>query len=139
MYGEATERGDMANHGAGGGPKPDIFDEREKAFEIQYRREEEIAFKADARCAHLFGLWVAQRLGLEGAEAETYAQGIREADLRRPNHLEMLSKAAGDLAGKGITASENELRARREALLEEAKKQILGDLREGKQQLEPGL
>jgi hypothetical protein len=129
----------MSDQGARGNWKPDIFDEREKAFEAQYRHEEEIAFKADARCAHLFGLWVAERLGLAGAGAETYAQTIREADLRRPNHLEMLRKAAADLAQKGVTASEAELNARREALLEQAKKQILGELREGKQQLEPGL
>jgi hypothetical protein len=129
----------MANQGAGGGWKPDIFDEREKAFEAQYRHDEEIAFKANARCAHLFGLWVAMRLGLTGADAEAYSQSVREADLRRPNHLEMLRKAAADLTAKGIKVSDSELSGRREILLEDAKKQILGELREGKQHLEPGL
>jgi hypothetical protein len=130
---------DMANQGAGGGWKPDIFDEREKAFEAKYRHDEEIAFRANARCAHLLGLWVAMRMGLAGVEAEAYSQTLREADLRRPNHLEMLRKAAADLAEKGIKVSDSELTGQRETLLEEAKKQILGELREGKQQLEPGL
>lgn len=129
----------MSNQGAGGGWKPDIFDEREKAFEAQYRHDEEIAFRANARCGHLFGLWVAMRLGLTGAEAEAYSQAVREADLRRPNHLEMLRKAGADLAAKGIKVSDAELVGQRETLLEQAKKQILGELRDGKQQLEPGL
>ena len=129
----------MANRGEGGSWKPDIFDEREKAFEAQYRHEEEIAFRADARCAHLFGLWAAARLGLAGAEAEAYSQSVREADLRRPNHLEMFRKVAADMAAKGIETSEAELRGHRESLLDEAKRQILGELRDGKQQLDPGL
>jgi len=129
----------MTNQGAGGSWKPDIFEERERAFEAQYRRDEEVAFKVDARCAHLFGLWVAGRLGLAGAEAEAYSQTVREADLQRPNHLEMLRKVVADLAASGITSSEAELRSRREALVEEARKQIMGELGEGKQQLEPGL
>ncbi|HEY1720163.1 MAG TPA: DUF1476 domain-containing protein [Magnetospirillaceae bacterium] len=121
-----------------GGYKPDIFDEREKAFEAQYRREEEIAFKAEARCAHLFGLWAAGRLGLEGTAAETYARAVIDADLLRPNHLEMLRKVATDLAAKGIATTELELQGKREMLIEEAKKQLLGDLASGKQNLEQG-
>ncbi len=129
----------MANQVPGGGFKPDVFDEREKAFEAHYRHDEEIAFKASARCAHLFGLWVAGRLGLTGAEAEAYSQAVREADLRRPNHLEMLRKVREDLAAKGITATDFELLGQHETLLEMAKKQILSELGSGKQQLEPGL
>jgi hypothetical protein len=129
----------MADQGSGGGWKPDIFDEREKAFEAQYRREEEIAFKAEARCARLFGEWVAARMGLSGPAAEAYAQAVREADLLRPNHMEMLRKVTADLAAKGIVATELELRGKRESLLEEAKKQLMGELASGKQQLEPGL
>jgi hypothetical protein len=129
----------MADSNRGGGLKPDVFDEREKAFEAQYRREEEIAFKAEARAAHLLGLWVAERMGLSGAEAEAYSQTLREADLLRPNHLELLRKAIADLAGKGVAMTEAELQGRREHLLEEAKKQLMGDLASGRQRLEPGV
>lgn len=128
----------MADTSMGGGWKADVFDEREKAFEAQYRRDEEIAFKAEARCAHLFGLWLAGRLGLSGAAAETYSQSIRDADLLRPNHLEMLRKATADLAAQGIGVTDLELQGQRERLLEEAKKQLMGELATGKQHLEPG-
>ena len=33
----------------------------------------------EARCCKLFGLWVAEQLGLEGADAETYAKSVVEA------------------------------------------------------------
>jgi len=123
----------------GGPTRTDAFDERERAFEAKYRHDEEIAFKADARCAHLFGLWVAGRLGLAGAAAEDYSKTVREADLIKPQHRAMFAKALADLVAKGIAATEAELAGRRETLLEEAKKQIVNELAEGRQHLEPGL
>lgn len=128
----------MADTNGSGGFKTDIFDEREKAYEAQYRREEEIAFKAEARCARLFGLWAAGRLGLTGAEADAYAKAVVEADLLRPNHLEMLRKVSGDLSAGGVAATELELQGQRELLLEEAKKQLMDDLAAGRARLEPG-
>ncbi len=129
----------MAKSGMGGGVEPDIFDERERAYEAKYRHDEEVAFRAEARCARLFGLAVAARLGLAGEAAEAYAKAAREADLMRPNHQELLRKVLADLVAKGVETSEMALRGEREALLEEARKQILADLAEGKQKLAPGL
>ncbi len=128
----------MADTSMGNGFKADIFDEREKAFEAQYRHEEEIAFKAEARAGHLFGLWVAGRLGLSGVAAEAYSQTIRDADLLRPNHLEMLRKATADLAAKGVAVTDSELQGQREMAIEGAKKQLMADLASGRLRLEPG-
>lgn len=122
----------------GSGVRTDVFDEREKAFEAKYRHDEEIAFRIDARCARLLGLWAAERLGLAGAAAEAYAASVRDADLARPNHQELLVKVASDLTAKGVGMTDNELRARRKSLLEEAKKQIVNELAEGRQKLDPG-
>ena len=120
------------------GPRTDLFDEREKAFEAKYRHDEEIAFRIDARCARLFGHWAASQLGLAGDAAETYAKSVREADLLRPNHLDMLAKVAADLLGRGVKITDSELKNRRELLLEEARKQIVGELDSGRQKLDPG-
>jgi len=125
--------------GAREGGRPEVFDDREKAFEAKYRHDEEIAFKVDARCAQLFGRWAAVRLGLAGAAVEAYAQATREADLSRPNHVGLLQKVLADLLAHGIAIDETELRAERERLLEDAKKQILQELGTGRQHLEPGL
>ncbi len=128
----------MAETNGNGGWKTNVFDEREKAFEAQYHREEELAFKADARAARMLGLWVAERLGLSGEAAEAYAKAVRDADLLRPNHLEMLRKVTSDLAAKGVAVTQDELVGRRETLLEEAKKHLLEGLASGRQRLEPG-
>jgi hypothetical protein len=118
-----------------GNGSPDIFDEREKAFETKYRLDEETGFRIDARCAHLFGLWAATQLGLAGEASEVYARSVREADLARPNHREMFAKVLADLSGKGVSTSEEALRGRREILLEEAKKQIVNELAVGRSKL----
>jgi len=118
-----------------GSGNPDIFDEREKAFETKYRLDEETGFRVDARCAHLFGLWAAAQLGLAGEAAEVYARGVGDADLARPNHREMFAKVLADLRAKGISVSENTLLGQRERLHDEAKKQIVNELASGRQKL----
>lgn len=125
------------SEGPTGGRRTDLFDEREKAFEAKYRHDEETSFRVDARCARLFGLWAAAHIGLSGQAAATYAKTVREADLARPNHQEMLAKVMADLIAKGIRITDVELRGKRESLLEEAKKQIVNELATGQQRLDP--
>jgi hypothetical protein len=52
------------------------FDKREEGFEQQFAHDEELMFKATARRNKLLGLWAAEKLGLSGAEAETYAKSL---------------------------------------------------------------
>lgn len=120
------------------GPRPTaIFDDRERAFEAKFRREEEIAFRADARAAHLLGLWAADRLGLSGPAAETYARTLVETDILAPAHRALFAKIRADLAAQGIEVSEAEIQGRREGLLEGARRQVEDELRAGKQSLDP--
>ena len=58
------------------------FDKREEAFEQRFAHDEELKFKATARRNKLLGLWAAEKLGLSGAEADSYALSIVMADLR---------------------------------------------------------
>jgi hypothetical protein len=47
------------------------FAEREKTFEVEFKRNQELAFRITARRSRLFGLWAAARLGLpQGEPAE---------------------------------------------------------------------
>src|SRR5579859_3872933 len=52
------------------------FDKREEGFEKQFAHDEELKFKATARRNKMLGLWAAERLGLNGAEAENYARAV---------------------------------------------------------------
>ncbi len=44
------------------------FDEREKAFEDKYKYDQDLQFRVEVRRNKLLGLWVAELLGLEGAD-----------------------------------------------------------------------
>ena len=57
---------------------------REKAFEIRFAEEEDLRFKAKARRDHLTGIWAARQLGLVGKDAEAYAKAIVALDLEKP-------------------------------------------------------
>jgi hypothetical protein len=91
------------------------FDKREEGFEKKFAIDEELKFKADARCNKLLGLWVAGQLGLTGDAASAYARQIVTADFDGAGHV--ARKVTADLAAKGITVSEPELSAKMKELM----------------------
>ncbi len=103
------------------------FDEREKAFENQYAHEEKLDFAVEARCSKLFGLWIAEQIGLEGPNAATYAAEVVESNLEEPGFDDVLRKVKTDLDAKGIEISDHVLNVELDKALEEAKKQILDE------------
>ena len=59
----------------------ETFDKRGKSFEAKYAHDQETLFKIGARRNKLLGQWMAEQLGLTGADAEAYAIKIKaEAD-----------------------------------------------------------
>ena len=76
------------------------FDDREHAFESKYAHDEEMKFKADARCNKLLGLWAAGLLGKSGEEAENYAKTVVVADFEEAGHEDVVRKVAADLGDK---------------------------------------
>jgi len=103
------------------------FDEREAAFEKKYAHDAEMQFKAEARRNKLFGLWAAAKMGMKGDAADAYAKSVVVADLKEAGDQDVLSKVAGDLAGKGIKVAEAELRKKMGELMAEAKGQVLSE------------
>ena len=88
------------------------FDDREKGFEKKFALDQEQLFRAHARRDKLFGLWVAAKLGLAGAEADAYAKSIVVEDLLEPGDGDVLGKAMADLSAKGQKVSEADLTAK---------------------------
>ena len=66
------------------------FDERESAFENKFAHDEEMAFRAEARCNKLLGLWAAEMLGKSGDAAEAYAREVIKADFEEAGHEETM-------------------------------------------------
>jgi hypothetical protein len=101
------------------------FDDRENAFENKFAHDEDMKFKAEARCNKLLGLWAAEMLGKSGDEAEAYAREVIIADFEEAGHEDVVRKVAGDLAGK---ADADTIRAKREELLLIAKEQVMKEV-----------
>jgi hypothetical protein len=100
------------------------MDDREKGFERKFAFDEELRFKATARRNKLFGLWVAEKLGKSGSDADAYAKSVVVADLAEAGDQDVIRKVLADLDGAGIQLSEGELKVRLIELMAEAVGQI---------------
>ena len=99
-----------------------IFDKREEGFEKKYALDEEQKFKAEARRNKLLGLWVADKLGMSGEQANAYAREVVAADFEEAGAV--VRKVMGDLTGKGIALTEPQLRAKMDELMATAITQV---------------
>jgi hypothetical protein len=100
------------------------FDKREEGFEKQFAIEEELKFKADARRNKLLGLWVAEQLGLSGDAAASYAREVVAADFEAAGNRDVVHKVTADLAARGITIPETQLRTKMGELMAQAIVQV---------------
>ncbi len=78
------------------------FDDREKAFESMYARDQEMQFKIIARRNRLLGHWAAKKMGLTEAEADAYAKDVIRADFEEAGDEDVIRKLLGDLTSAGI-------------------------------------
>jgi hypothetical protein len=98
------------------------FDKREEGFEKKFAVDEELKFKAEARRNKLFGLWVANKLGMSGEAASAYAKEIVATEFEGPGKVAARIKA--DLTARNIPVDEIEIRAKLAELMAEAVAQV---------------
>jgi hypothetical protein len=100
------------------------FDKREEGFEKKFAHDEEVRFKANARRNKLLGLWAAEKLGLSGPAADTYAKEVVVADFEEAGDDDVLHKLRKDFAAKGVAQSDQQIRQTMDALMVQAIEQI---------------
>ena len=100
------------------------FDDRKRGEETRFKHDQELTFKARNRGNKLFGLWVAERLGLSGEEAAAYAKEVVMADFEMPGDDDIFTKVRADLAAKSIEISERSLEKQLQECREAAAQQI---------------
>jgi len=88
------------------------FDRRTEAFEKKFALDEERRFKAEVRRNRLLGFWAAERLGITGDAAATYANEVVAADLEEAGDADVVRKIMGDLAAKDAAVTEQAIRAK---------------------------
>lgn len=101
------------------------FDDREKSFEMKFANDQQMLFRAEARCAKLFGLWIAEKLGKGGDAARLYAAEMVEANLKIAGFDDILDKASADLTAAEAPLSREILAAKVENLFAQAKREIM--------------
>jgi len=85
------------------------FDKREEAFEKQFAHDEELKFKATARRNKLLGLWAAEKLGLSGADADSYALSVVMAEFENKGEHDVVRKIRKDFDAKGVDQSDHQI------------------------------
>ena len=96
------------------------FDKREEAFERQFAHDEELRFKATARRNKLLGLWAAEKLGLSGAQADSYALAVVMSAFEGPGEGDVVSKIRKDFDAKGVAQSDHQIQRHMTELMEKA-------------------
>lgn len=100
------------------------FDDREKAHENRYAREQELEFKAGARRNRLLGQWAAEKMGLSGDDADSYAREVIAADFEEAGDEDVFRKVRKDFDAKHVNVTDAELRHEMTRLLDLARKQV---------------
>lgn len=99
------------------------FEDRERAFEKEFERNRELAFKVSARRNNLFGLWAARCMGLMRNSATDYAMEIVDLGATAGDDV-IIDRVLGDLVTSGYQVDAEQLRAKLLALAAEARAQL---------------
>ncbi|MEA3018339.1 MAG: hypothetical protein QOI38_3061, partial [Sphingomonadales bacterium] len=100
------------------------FDDRERAFETKYSRDQDMQFRIVARRNKLLGLWAARQMGLTDAEADAYAKDVIRADFEEAGDEDVIRKLLGDLTSAGVDIDDAAIRAAVEHKTVEARRQF---------------
>ncbi|ABF52078.1 DUF1476 domain-containing protein [Sphingopyxis alaskensis] len=101
------------------------FDDRERAFETKFARDQEVHFRIIARRNRLLGEWAAERMGLTPEETDAYAKAVVQADFEEAGDEDVIRKLAGDLTAANVDISDAEIRAMLNDKAAEARRQFI--------------
>lgn len=101
------------------------FDDRQRAFETKYARDQELQFKVVARRNRLLGQWAAKKMGLTEAEADAYARDVIRADFEEAGDDDVIRKLLGDLTSAGVDIDDAAIREQLEHKTVEARRHFI--------------
>ena len=98
------------------------LEERGEGFEKKFAHDEELKFKAEARRNKLLGVWAAEQLGKDDAEA--YAKEVIMSDFEEAGDDDVFRKLRSDFDAGGVSISDEDIRSKMNELLGQAVEQI---------------
>ena len=102
------------------------FDDREKAYEKKFAHDADLKFKAESRRNKMLAEWAGAKLGITGTALVDYIKAVRKADLEKAGDDDVFGKVKTDLAAKGVTVADADLRKKMSELLAKAVEDIEG-------------
>jgi hypothetical protein len=87
------------------------FDKREAGFENKFAHDEELRFKATVRRNKLLGVWAAEKMGMSGVDADSYAKEVVASDFEEAGDDDVVRKLVSDFKARGIDQSEQQIRS----------------------------
>jgi hypothetical protein len=86
------------------------FDEREKSYEKKFALDQDLKFKAESRRNKALAEWAGAKMGLSGSDLEDYIKAVRKADLAEKGDDDVFGKVKADLAAKGVSVADADIR-----------------------------
>jgi len=101
------------------------FDDRKRAQEAKFARDQDVQFRIIARRNRLIGEWAAERMSLTPEETDAYAKAVVQADFEEAGDEDVIRKLAGDLTAAQVEISDAEIRAALNDKAAEARRQFI--------------
>ena len=99
----------------------DKFSEREKGFEKEFARDEELQFKVQARSNKYIAEFVSKKLNKTKDEQQKYIQEIIKADMEEAGSEDVFRKIKKDFQNASVSVEDSEIRNEMEKALNRAK------------------
>ena len=100
------------------------LDDRKNVFENKFALDEALLFKAEARCCKLLGLWLAEKMGVSGDAATSFAGDVIAANLEEPGFDDVKRFVMPRIAEKSLSISEEDIDTKLAELYALAQEQV---------------
>lgn len=101
------------------------FEDRERAFETKFARDEDMAFRIVARRNRLVGVWAAGLMKLTPEETDAYSKAVVHVDFEEAGDHDVVRKIVGDLSAAGVEIDDAAVRRALEEQTVEARRQLM--------------
>lgn len=101
------------------------FEDRERNYEAKWAHDEDLRFRATARRNRLLGLWAAERMGMTGAAAVSYAGSLLDLEVRGGRDEDIARKVREDLASHHVEMSDHAIHRKMDELAALAADQLM--------------
>lgn len=103
------------------------FNDREKANEFKFARDEELTFKAAARRNKMLAQWAGEEMGYNSEESESFSAELVKFDLSEKGYEDVFQMLTDKFSAAHVEMSEHRIRKAMEQKMEQAKQEIIDE------------